>query len=94
MGATDQRLVGRCAVEEGHACLGCQRHVNVQPERPFRMHEADRRIDRDVACKTAPRCLLGPLSSALRLLTAAVPSRGVAGAGIDLARGVLPSAST
>ena len=49
MVATDQRLVGRCAVEEGHACLGCQRHVNVEPERPFRMQEADRRIDHDVA---------------------------------------------
>jgi hypothetical protein len=33
------------------------------------------------------------LFNALRLLAAAVPSRGVAGVGIDLARGVIPSAS-
>jgi len=49
MVATDQRLVGRCAVEEGHARLGCQWHVQVEPERPFRMQEADRRVDYDVA---------------------------------------------
>src|SRR6478672_3424324 len=49
MVATDQRLVGRCAVEEGHARLCCQWHVQVEPERPFRMQEADRRVDYDVA---------------------------------------------
>src|SRR6267143_2491905 len=49
MVATDQRLVGRCAVEEGHARLCCQWHVQVEPERPFRMQEADRRVDHDVA---------------------------------------------
>src|ERR1700683_1180428 len=49
MVATDQRLVGRRTVEEGHACPGCLWHVNVEPERPFRMQEADRRIDHDVA---------------------------------------------
>src|SRR4030081_1632326 len=49
MVATDQRLVGRCAVEEGYARLSCQWHVQVEPERPFRMQEADRRVDYDVA---------------------------------------------
>src|SRR5260370_39026856 len=49
MVATDQRLVGRCAVEEGHARLGCQWHIQVEPERPFRMLKADRRVDYDVA---------------------------------------------
>src|SRR6266404_1073511 len=49
MVATDQRLVGRGAVEEGHARLSCQWHVQVEPERPFRMQEADRRVDHDVA---------------------------------------------
>src|SRR5882672_5832022 len=49
MVATDQRLVGRCAVEERHARLSCQWHVHVEPERPFRMQEADRRVDHDVA---------------------------------------------
>src|SRR6478672_1496592 len=49
MVATDQRLVGRCAVEEGHARPSCQRHVYVEPERPFRMQEADCRVDHDVA---------------------------------------------
>src|SRR5271168_5347195 len=49
MVATDQRLVGRCAVEEGYARIGCQWHVYVEPERPFRMQEADRRVDHDVA---------------------------------------------
>src|ERR1700730_17474254 len=49
MVATDQCLVGRCAVEEGHARLCCQWHVKVELERPFRMQEADRRVDHDVA---------------------------------------------
>src|SRR6202165_5004016 len=49
MVATDERLVGRCAVEEGYARLSCQWHVQVEPERPFRMQEADRRVDYDVA---------------------------------------------
>src|ERR1700730_6262821 len=49
MVATDQRLVGGCAIEEGHARLGCLWHVHVEPERPFRMQEADRRVDHDVA---------------------------------------------
>src|SRR5260370_3247551 len=49
MVATDQRLVGRCAIKEGHARLSCQWHVQVEPERPFRMLEADRRVDYDVA---------------------------------------------
>src|SRR3979411_76657 len=49
MVAADQRLVGRCAVEESHARLCCQWHVQVEPERPFRMQEADRRVDHDVA---------------------------------------------
>jgi hypothetical protein len=48
MVATDERLVGRCAVEEGYARLSCQWHVQVEPERPFRMQEADRRVDYDV----------------------------------------------
>src|ERR1700730_18628200 len=43
------RLVGRCAVEEGYARLSCQWHVQVEPERPFRMQEADRRVGYDVA---------------------------------------------
>src|ERR1700726_2213211 len=47
--ATDQRLVGGCAIEEGHPRLSCQWHVHVEPERPFRMQEADRRVDHDVA---------------------------------------------
>src|SRR6476661_9127231 len=51
MVATDQRLVGRCAVEEGYARLSRQWHVQVEPERPFRMQEADRRVDYDVACE-------------------------------------------
>jgi hypothetical protein len=49
MVATDQRLVGRCAIEEGHARLCCLWHVQVEPERPFRMQEADRRVDHGVA---------------------------------------------
>src|ERR1700692_5152665 len=49
MVATDQRLVGRRAFEEGRARLGCQWYVHVEPERPFRMQEADRRVDHDVA---------------------------------------------
>src|ERR1700724_3200632 len=49
MVAADQRLVGHCAVEEGHARLYCQWLVHVEPERPFRMQEADRRVDHDVA---------------------------------------------
>src|SRR5580704_6013669 len=49
MVATDQRLVGCCAVEEGHARLSCQWHVQVEPERPFRMQEADLRVGYDVA---------------------------------------------
>src|SRR6476646_9820488 len=49
MVATDQRLVGRCAVEEGYARLSCQWHVQVEPERPFRMQEADLRVGYDVA---------------------------------------------
>src|SRR5260370_8537089 len=49
MVATDQRLVGSCAIEEGHARLCCLWHVQVEPERPFRMQEADRRVDHDVA---------------------------------------------
>src|SRR4029077_5969977 len=49
MVTADQCLVGRRAVEEGHARLGCQWHVQVEPERPFRMQEADRRVDYDVA---------------------------------------------
>src|SRR5580704_10198931 len=49
MVAADQRLVGRCAAAEGHARLGCQRYVYVEPERPFRMQEADCRVDDDVA---------------------------------------------
>src|SRR5260221_2049376 len=49
MVAADQRLVGRCAVEEGYARLSCQWHVQVEPERPFRMQEADRRVGYDVA---------------------------------------------
>src|SRR6202041_3747334 len=49
MVAADQRLVGRCAVEEGRARLGCQRYVDVEPECPFRMQEADCRVDYDVA---------------------------------------------
>src|SRR5580704_13736603 len=48
MVATDERLVGRRAVEEGYARLSCQGHVQVEPERPFRMQEADRRVDYDV----------------------------------------------
>src|SRR5271168_4778799 len=49
MVATDQRLVGCCAVEESHACLCCLWYVYVEPERPFRMQEADLRVDHDVA---------------------------------------------
>ena len=49
MVAADQRLVGRRAAEEGHTCLGCQRYVDVEPECPFRMLEADCRVDDDVA---------------------------------------------
>src|ERR1700682_6559434 len=49
MVATDQRLVGRCAVEGGHARLCCLWHVQIELERPFRMQEADRRVDHDVA---------------------------------------------
>src|ERR1700733_721695 len=49
MVTADQRLVGRCAAEEGHARLGCQRYVYVEPERPFRMQETDCRVDDDVA---------------------------------------------
>src|SRR6476619_7797610 len=49
MVATDQRLVGRCAVEEGYARLSCQWHVQVEPERPSRMQEADLRVGYDVA---------------------------------------------
>src|ERR1700738_4583504 len=49
MVATHQRLVGCCAVEKGHARLCCLWHVQVEPERPFRMLEADRRVDYDVA---------------------------------------------
>ena len=48
MVTTDQRLVGRCAVKEGQAGLDRQRNVHVEPERPFRMHEADRRVDYNV----------------------------------------------
>ena len=47
--ATDQRLVGRCAIEEGHARLSSHWHVYVEPERPFRMQEADLWVDHDVA---------------------------------------------
>jgi hypothetical protein len=49
MVATDQRLVGRCAVEEGRTRPCCLWNVQVEPERPFRMQEADRRVDHDVA---------------------------------------------
>jgi hypothetical protein len=42
MVAADQRLVGRCAVEESHARLCRQWHIQVEPERPFRMQETDR----------------------------------------------------
>src|SRR3981189_761263 len=44
MVATNQRLVGRCAVEEVHARPGCLRYVHVKLERPFRMQEADRGV--------------------------------------------------
>src|SRR6476620_12309147 len=49
MVATDQRLVGSCAVEEGYARLSRQWHVQVEPERPIRMQEADLRVGYDVA---------------------------------------------
>ena len=43
MVTADQDLVGRCTVEEGYARPGCPGDVQVEPERPFRMQEADRR---------------------------------------------------
>src|ERR1700675_2867442 len=49
MVATDQRLVDCCAVEEGRTRPCCLWNVQVEPERPFRMQEADRRVDHDVA---------------------------------------------
>jgi hypothetical protein len=49
MVAADQRLVGRCTVDEGHARSCRQRRVQVEPERPFRMQEADLRVGYDVA---------------------------------------------
>src|ERR1700722_694734 len=36
------------AVEKVRLFLSCQWHVQVEPERPFRMQEADRRVDYDV----------------------------------------------
>src|SRR5271168_510927 len=49
MVGTDQRLVGRCAVEESPARLSSHWHIYVEPERPFRMQEADLGVDQDVA---------------------------------------------
>src|ERR1700739_817376 len=49
MVATDQGLVGRCAVEESHARLDSHWSVYVEPERPFRMQEADLWVEHDVA---------------------------------------------
>src|ERR1700726_2197958 len=51
MVTADQRLVGGCAVEEGNACLCCQRHVLIESERPLRMLEADRGVDHGVGGK-------------------------------------------
>src|ERR1700730_6591362 len=68
MVAADQRLVGHCAVEEGHARLYCQSLVHVEPERPFRMQEADRRVDHDVVGEEhffAARLMDEPLSFSL-----------------------------
>jgi putative transposase len=50
MVTADQRLVGSCAVEEGHARFCCQRHVLIESERPLRMLEADRGVDHGVVC--------------------------------------------
>ena len=60
MVATDQRPVGRCAVEESKACLCCQWHVQVEPERPFRMQEADLWVEHDVAGKELFKVELDP----------------------------------
>src|SRR5258707_13522812 len=47
--ATYYRLVGLCEAEKGYARIRGQWHVQVEPECPFRMQEADRRVDYDVA---------------------------------------------
>jgi hypothetical protein len=49
MVATDQGLVGRCAVEKGHARLSSHWRVYVEPERPFRMQEANLCVEHNVA---------------------------------------------
>ena len=51
MVTADERLVGRCAVEEGDARLGCQWHVQVEPERPLRVLEVDRGVGHNIGSK-------------------------------------------
>jgi len=49
MVATDQRLVGRYAIEERPCASCCQWLVHVEPEMQSGLQEADRRVDHDVA---------------------------------------------